>query len=970
MADQCKVLTKLVAKCNHPRVLYLDAYDSFANNIIDMLEKLLSAKVYVLKIFPGMSTVDFVGMIRDFDAIIAGPGPGSPTNPADVGIMREVWRLSEDDLRPVLGISLGFQSLAHTFGAKIERLKDAKHGIVSQVVHGEESIFRGLSGIKVTRYHSLEVKLDPPDHPAHEEEYMLWDPKLLWEPRPAIPDLQPLAWVVAEHKDDAILMAVRHVEKPFWGIQFHVDSAASDKQSRKVITNWWAEVARWHQRRYGAWYWASSRAPHRIVTYLQRWLDRRERDLVLELPFERHLMNGILARQWRDSRGPREVLTQTLHWPWSSDELLRCVDVGYDGCDAVVLDTAGSEVHSRYTIIGLVVPQDQTTIEYFAGAREVKIVRQLHGNVHVDTWCLDDFNDDFWEFLSRYMSSLRNFYGREDSPFWGGLMGYVSHEMGLVSIGVDPLPVTIFGEHGQRQPDISFAFIERSVVLDHDLQMAFVQTMAPNDSDWMNTLTDTLGNGPISFSVFDEWTESPSIMDRKFRPSHMGGERDIFAHPVGMQVSAINGDVYKQRVEQCRELILDGHSHGLCLATQATMRLPRPRWRNHAWHMYRHMRLRNDPLFGAFYNVGSTTILSLSNERFLDMGPSVFQMRPFRGPLCTPSPPTGDELKRWRRETRELAKHLTVVDVIRHDMLGVLGTGAVYVPQLRHVDASPEGLHILSVVEGSYIKPAELSEPMGSTQEENDAMRRYKQGYRLLATSLPPAHLTGAPKKRSCEILKCFEVGNRRGIYSGIMGYLCVSGRGDFSMMERTATKWSHDQGADWPVYPTPASAPGSTAVPESTPGSDENSAPGPSAARASTSAPDRASAPDAPSTHERKPASKHTPPYSFSPRSRASSTGNTSTWSWANIENQPHGVHMLHTPVGKAKAKQVRDIGVPTGPFDYWRFGSNSTVTAVSDPDTDLQEMRDELDRILGPFVSSLKQVAAFGELADGGWL
>lgn len=67
----------------------------------------------------------------------------------------------------------------------------------------------------------------------------------------------------------------------------------------------------------------------------------------------------------------------------------------------------------------------------------------------------------------------------------------------------------------------------------------------------------------------------------------------------------------------------------------------------------------------------------------------------------------------------------------------------------------------------------------------------------------------------------------------------------------------------------------------------------------------------------------------------------------------------MLDSPGGKDKIKQAQHIGKPTGPFDYWRFGSSSTVTALSDPETDYQEMRDELDRTLGPFMTGLKQVA-----------
>jgi para-aminobenzoate synthetase len=49
--------------------------------------------------------------------------------------------------------------------------------------------------------------------------------------------------------------------------------------------------------------------------------------------------------------------------------------------------------------------------------------------------------------------------------------------------------------------------------------------------------------------------------------------------------------------------------------------------------------------------------------------------------------------------------------------------------------------------------------------------------------------MTGAPKKRSCELLQQEEDRERRGIYSGVLGYFDVGGGGDFSVVIRTAIK-------------------------------------------------------------------------------------------------------------------------------------------------------------------------------------
>ena len=64
----------------------------------------------------------------------------------------------------------------------------------------------------------------------------------------------------------------------------------------------------------------------------------------------------------------------------------------------------------------------------------------------------------------------------------------------------------------------------------------------------------------------------------------------------------------------------------------------------------------------------------------------------------------------------------------------------------------------------------------------------------VIAASLPPGSMTGAPKKRSCELLKDVENHQPRGLYSGVIGYFDVGGGGDFSVVIRTAFKWDDEE--------------------------------------------------------------------------------------------------------------------------------------------------------------------------------
>jgi para-aminobenzoate synthetase len=106
-----------------PRILYLDAYDSFANNIISLLQTSIQAEIEVIKHddsrFSTRRPTAFYEFLSHFDAVVAGPGPGDPRNPTDVGLISLLWRLPEIHQLPVLGICLGFQSMCLAFGEKV-----------------------------------------------------------------------------------------------------------------------------------------------------------------------------------------------------------------------------------------------------------------------------------------------------------------------------------------------------------------------------------------------------------------------------------------------------------------------------------------------------------------------------------------------------------------------------------------------------------------------------------------------------------------------------------------------------------------------------------------------------------------------------------------------------------------------------------------------------------------------------------
>ena len=173
-------------------ILVVDNYDSFTYNLVQMLGG-IGAELEVVR-----NDVESVPelLARRPDGIVLSPGPGRPE---DAGVCVDLLRARHDV--PLLGVCLGHQALGSAFGGTVSRARALMHGKTSEVEHGGVGVLAGLpSPFVATRYHSLAVEED------------------------SLPGtLEPLAW-----SEDGTLMAMRHRELPYWGVQFHPESVLTD----------------------------------------------------------------------------------------------------------------------------------------------------------------------------------------------------------------------------------------------------------------------------------------------------------------------------------------------------------------------------------------------------------------------------------------------------------------------------------------------------------------------------------------------------------------------------------------------------------------------------------------------------------------------------------------------------------------------------------------------------------------------
>ncbi|KAI1138744.1 para-aminobenzoate synthase [Hypoxylon sp. FL0543] len=797
---------------NPPRILFIDAYDSFSNNIVSLLTTTLEAHVDILPIDPpelnpkNLSfTHELKSLLRHYDAVVCGPGPGSPDLVEDVGLMKYIWALEPADLIPVLGICLGFQSLVVSCGGIVKKLRTGLHGMIRGIDHAieepsveEGNIFCGVLPFKATLYHSLHADIGQNSIPADD-----WVASK-WASPAHLPDLVPLAWTYEDRGDsiERILMGVRHRTKPFWGLQYHPESICTEPTGHEVIKNWFRKSMQWNH------------ATGRITVSHPPTLSA-----ITTLPkssthtTEEHMVRPYHGLDDGHSwvNGGSELASFGINYGYGSKTLklpihIEAPDVveilQSDKKDFVILDSAsakanriGADVRGRYSIIALDV-DEALKLEYRTGYGYVTArCSAPRGSSHE---LLEEFQlgagQKIWDVLAEFWSKRRMAADDFSKPFLGGFMGYTTYELGLEGIDVKS-----HQERRHYRPDLCFAWVTKSIVIDHTEGTLRIQYLSPSESEgsaWADSVADKLTTSPVWSDGLRADFNKRSQLSQLTPPS----TPTTFTKA---QIQVPDAAEYEFKVRTCQDYIASGDSYELCLTDQTHITRPRSppavassplapqepgKPPQTSWQLYRSLRSRQPAPFGSYIRLGGATLISSSPERFLEFDAGgLCSMRPMKGTVRkSRAVSTLAQAEAILHVPKEEAENLMIVDLVRHDLHGVCGPGRVDVPKLNIVEEYASVFQMISVVEGRL--------PQDKDGDNDKAEAKAKTGLDVLAASLPPGSMTGAPKKRSCEILHEIEGRRERSLYSGVVGYMDAAGRGDWSVTIRSLFRWDDEK--------------------------------------------------------------------------------------------------------------------------------------------------------------------------------
>jgi anthranilate synthase component 2 len=183
-----------------PHVLVIDNYDSFTYNLVLMLRE-LGSNVTVKR-----NDKFDLNEVAEYDKIVLSPGPGIPEEAGQLLELIDRYKTTKS----ILGVCLGHQAIAATFGAELINLSKVVHGQATQleVVDLEEEMFSRLpSKINVGRYHS-------------------------WIVGSKLPDCLKVTATA-----NGQIMALRHKEYDLKGVQFHPESILTE-YGKEMMENW------------------------------------------------------------------------------------------------------------------------------------------------------------------------------------------------------------------------------------------------------------------------------------------------------------------------------------------------------------------------------------------------------------------------------------------------------------------------------------------------------------------------------------------------------------------------------------------------------------------------------------------------------------------------------------------------------------------------------------------------------------
>ncbi len=397
----------------------------------------------------------------------------------------------------------------------------------------------------------------------------------------------------------------------------------------------------------------------------------------------------------------------------------------------------GGEKWARFSFIGI---DPSMTIK--CTGREVEIYDSINGKTTIiEKEPLDVIRD--------ILSGFKPVDTKGLPRFWGGLVGYIGYDVVKLFERVPDNPKPVID-----MPDVFLMLADTVLIFDNLKQtIKIVYNAHINDRDIKHIYEKAVARID---KIVDELKSE--VRSEVFLPTFKIGTP---ASSVRFS-SNFSKEGFLDAVEKAKEYVMAGDVVQVVLSQRFEVQTDAP-----AFDIYRCLRVINPSPYMYFLDIGDAQIVGSSPEILVRLEGDRITLRPIAGTRKRGD--TEEEDRRLeedlKKDPKEIAEHIMLVDLGRNDVGRVAEIGSVKVTELMTVERYSHVMHLVSNVEGKLKKGL-------------DSIDVFKACF-------PAGTVSGAPKVRAMEIIEELEP-TKRGPYAGAVGYFGYSGNMDTCITIRT----------------------------------------------------------------------------------------------------------------------------------------------------------------------------------------
>lgn len=345
--------------------------------------------------------------------------------------------------------------------------------------------------------------------------------------------------------------------------------------------------------------------------------------------------------------------------------------------------------------------------------------------------------------------------------FSGGFVGYVGYD---VVKSFERVPDS--QKPAVEMPDVFLLLTDTLLIFDNLKQtIKVVANIHTEGRDLREAYEDaesridgiirTLKNVDRGMLKTEDIEQRENNVNLLLQPSAIATRSDAFS-------SNFRKEDFLKAVEKAKEYVMSGDIVQAVLSQRFETRAD-----TNPFDIYRALRVMNPSPYMYYLDTGEAQLVGSSPEILVRLEGDTITLRPIAGTRKRGETEERDrELEEdLKKDPKEVAEHIMLVDLGRNDVGRVAETGSVRVTDLMRVERYSHVMHLVSNVEGK--------------------LKKGLDAFDVFRACFPAGTVSGAPKVRAMEIIEELEP-TKRGPYAGAVGYFSYSGNTDTCITIRT----------------------------------------------------------------------------------------------------------------------------------------------------------------------------------------